>query len=122
MPCLLFSPIGEALVFVREPQHLVFGQPIMHLVPEGADFPGSVTPILLLAVVGLHRANPYTQAVGDSVMAVTDARCCERRLAESRVFEIGEHCTASRLCAADPTPSACNVEVVSFGLAEDYNP
>jgi hypothetical protein len=27
MPCLLFSPIGEALVFVREAQHLVFGQP-----------------------------------------------------------------------------------------------
>jgi hypothetical protein len=74
MPCLLFSPIGEALVFVREPQHLVFGQPVMHLVPEGADFPGSVTPTLLLAVVGLHSANPYTPPVGDSVMAVTDGR------------------------------------------------
>ena len=57
MPCLLFSPIGETLVFVCEPQHLVFGQPVMHLVPESADFPGSVTPTLLLAVVGLHSAN-----------------------------------------------------------------
>ena len=57
MPSLLFSPIGEALVFVREAQHLVFGQPVMHLVPEGADFPGSITPTLLLAVVGLHSAN-----------------------------------------------------------------
>jgi hypothetical protein len=74
MPCLLFSPIGEALVFVREPQHLVFGQLVMHLVPEGADFPGSVTPTLLLAVVGLHSANPYAQPVGDSVMAVTERR------------------------------------------------
>jgi hypothetical protein len=27
------------------------------LVPEGADFPGSVTPTLLLAIVGLHSAN-----------------------------------------------------------------
>jgi hypothetical protein len=44
----------------------------MHLVPEGADFPGSVTPTLLLGVVGLHRANPYTQPVRDSVMPVTD--------------------------------------------------
>jgi hypothetical protein len=42
------------------------------LVPEGADFPGSVTPTLLPAVVGLHSANPYAQPVGDSVMAVTD--------------------------------------------------
>jgi hypothetical protein len=84
MPCLLFRPIGEALVFVREPQHLVSGQPVMHLVPEGADFPGSVTPTLLRAVVGLHSANPYTQPVGDSVMAVTDGRRREappRRLA-----------------------------------------
>ena len=72
MPGLLFSPIGEALVFVREAQHLVFGQPVMHLVPEGAHFPGSVTPTLLLGVVGLHRANPYTQPVRDSVMPVTD--------------------------------------------------
>jgi hypothetical protein len=80
MPCLLFSPIGEALVFVREAQHLVFGQPVMHLVPEGADFPGSITPTLLLAVVGLHSANPYAQPVGDSVMAVTDGGCRERRL------------------------------------------
>jgi hypothetical protein len=56
----------------------------MHLVPEGADFPGSVTPTLLRAVVGLHSANPYTQPVGDSVMAVTDGRRREappRRLA-----------------------------------------
>jgi hypothetical protein len=52
----------------------------MHLVPEGADFSGSVTPTLLLAVVGLHSANPYAQPVGDSVKAVTDGGCRERRL------------------------------------------
>src|SRR5262249_51543913 len=82
MPCLLFRPIGKALILVREPQHLVFGQPIMHLVPEGTDFPGSVTPTLLRAVVGLHSANPYTQPFGDSVMAVTGGRCRERRLGD----------------------------------------
>ena len=81
MPYLLFSPIGEALVFVRKPQHLLFGQPVTHLVTEGADFAGSVTPTLLLAVDGLHSANRYTQSVGDSVMAVTDGRFRERRLA-----------------------------------------
>jgi hypothetical protein len=27
------------------------------LVPEGADFPCSVTPTLMLAVVGLHNGN-----------------------------------------------------------------
>jgi hypothetical protein len=53
---MLFSPIGEALVFVRDPQHLVSGYPVMHLVSEGADFPCSVTPNLMLAVVGLHNA------------------------------------------------------------------
>jgi hypothetical protein len=58
VPCLLVAPIGEAVVFVCEPQHLIPGQPIMHSVPEGADFPGSFTPTLLLAVIGLHNANP----------------------------------------------------------------
>src|SRR5262245_22985055 len=112
MPCLLFSPIGEALVFVREPQQLVSGQPVMHLVPEGADFPGSVTPTPLLAVVGLHRANPYTQAVGDSVMAVTDARCRERRLGGRVVLR----------ASVDPDAIGVYGKVVSFGLTEDFNP
>jgi hypothetical protein len=52
----------------------------MHLVSEGADFPGSVTPTLLLAVDGLHSANHYTHSVEVSVMPVTNRRFRERRL------------------------------------------
>jgi hypothetical protein len=43
---------------------------LWHLVAEGADFPCSVTPTLMLAVVSLQ---------GETVMAVTDTRCVRMR-------------------------------------------
>jgi hypothetical protein len=46
-------PIREAFVLVREPQHFLPGQLVVHLVPKGAHFLGSGAPILLV-VVGLH--------------------------------------------------------------------
>jgi hypothetical protein len=49
----LFRPGREAFVLVREPQHLLPGQLVVHLVPYGAHLLGSGTPILLV-VVGLH--------------------------------------------------------------------
>jgi hypothetical protein len=70
-PCPLFRQIREAFVLVCEPQHLLPGQLISHLVPECADFPGLLTPITLV-VIGLHGAERYSRRPAVTVTAITE--------------------------------------------------
>jgi hypothetical protein len=49
-------PIREALVPFRKPQHLLFGQLIVHPPPDSAHFLGLGAPIGLI-VVSLHTMN-----------------------------------------------------------------